>query len=489
MRPNVLMITCDQLRKDALGCYDNPVVKTPNIDCIAQEGIIFDQMYVANPACAPSRGAIATGRYPWVNGLMGNDGILPEDEMTIMEALRRFGYKTYGTGKMHLTPQFFDPRNEFDKDEEMEHIAVNPQPEPWEFPHYGFDKGYFSEDNRVGPYAEYLKERGYDPFADPHSFTYGQHVTVRSAYPEEHHQTTWVGDQSLEFLHNHPEDKPFFMWTSFVHPHHPFNPPAPYDTMYDPDDMPLPLRSEAEIEGWPEKYKEKHTKKGKDKGHEAVGLNIFEDGDWKRIKAYYYGMISLIDKQVGKILDLLEKRDMLDNTIIIFTADHGELLGDHNLLFKGAFYDCVTNVPFLLRLPGKEYSGQKRKAFCQNIDILPTIMELTGKDIPEGVQGKSLLPLVKDEQAKNYDHVFMARKMVRTETARLVWHGKGKRGELYDLTSDPDCFENLWNEPDAAELQREMMELLIEDLQNTTDPKYDNVKTKYRRKYNIDISD
>lgn len=479
MKPNVLMITCDQLRKDALGCYDNSIIKTPNIDRIANEGIIFDQMYVVNPACAPNRGAIATGRYPWVNGLDGNDGILPEDELTIMEALRQYGYNTYGIGKMHFEPQFFDPYDDYDKSEEMNEIAVCPQPEPWEFPHYGFEKGYFSEDNRVGPYADYLEEYGFDPFADPHSFTFGQHVTVQSAYPEEHHQTTWVGDRSIEFIKEQNEDKPFFMWTSFIHPHHPFNPPAPYDTMYDPEDMPLPLRTEEEVEGWPERYKTKYTSEGKEISHEAVGLYNFTDDDFKRIRAYYYGMISLIDKQIGKILSALEDRGMLDNTIIIFTADHGELLGDHNLLFKGALYDSVTNVPFLLRLPENKKSGQKWDGFCQSIDIMPTILDLVEKDIPYAIQGKSLTPILKDPEQILYDHIFIAQHTVRNDKARLTWHGKGKRGELYNLIKDPQCFNNLWDKQDAAELQREMMELLIEDLITTTDPKYDNVKKKY----------
>ena len=207
---------------------------------------------------------------------------------------------------------------------------------PW----YGFERVWLTEDHRVGPYADYLRAHGLDPWADPHSFSYPQNVTVRSIYPEEHHQTTWVADRAIEFLQEHPAERPFFLWTSFVHPHHPFTPPAPYDTMYDPAQMPLPAWDEAEVAGWPERYRHTYFRDGD--SYEAVGMYRITDAEWQRTKAFYYGMVSLIDKQVGRLMDVLRRRGLLENTLVVFTADHGEMLGDHHMVFKGTTYDCIT---------------------------------------------------------------------------------------------------------------------------------------------------
>ena len=196
------------------------------------------------------------------------------------------------------------------------------------------------------PYGRYLEKHGYDVWADPHSFTYPQHTTRRSVYPEEHHQTTWVADRSIEFLNEHASDEPFFLWTSFVDPHHPFTPPAPYDEMYTPSDMPLPKRSEDEEARWPEAYRRKY--RATEGGHEAIGMSRLSDAEWQRIAAFYYGMMSLIDKQVGRILDVLREKGIADDTVVVFTADHGEMLGDHGLVFKGTTFEQVTRMPLIL---------------------------------------------------------------------------------------------------------------------------------------------
>ena len=472
--PNILFITCDQLRKDALGCYGNETVRTANIDRLARQGVRFERVFAALPVCAPNRASMATGRYPSVHGLRTNGTVLPHTELTLMEVLRGAGYATYGTGKMHFGPQWkFPPDGSPLKDPKPE-LAVNPQPQSREMPWYGFEKVQITEDHRVGPYADYLREHGFDSWADPHSFSYPQHQCVRSVYPEEHHQTTWVADRSIDFLNEHPTDQPFFMWTSFVHPHHPFNPPAPYDTMYNPDDMPLPVWDESEVDGWPERYKCKYM--ATEGSHEAIGMCDLPDSEWRKIKAYYYGMISLIDKQIGRLVETLRERGLLDNTIILFTSDHGELLGDHHLVFKGVDYDCVTNVPFIVTLPDKQNSGSVRRQIGSSVDIMPTVLEMAGMDVPVSVQGKSLVPVMKDENAKLYDEAFIesvpdtTRTTIWTEQARLTWHGKDKHGELYDHRKDPNCFRNLWDDPSSVELKLQMLGRLIDRRSSNFDP-------------------
>lgn len=468
-KPNIILITCDQLRKDALGCYGNPVVQTPNIDRLASRGVRFERIFTALPTCAPNRASLATGRYPSINGLSENGRSLPLSEVTLMQALRDSGYSTYGVGKMHFEPQWnFPPDGSPLKDPGPE-LAENPQPDqtPW----YGFDKVWITEDHRVGPYADYLRAHGLDPWADPHSFTYPQHQCVRSAYPAKHHQTHWIADRSIEFLNEHQAGDPFFMWVSFVDPHHPFNPPAPYDTMYDPEEMPLPVWDESEVDGWPEFVRRKYS--AVEGGHEAIGMCHIKDAEWQRIKAYYYGMVTFIDDQIGRIEEALSARGMLDNTIFVFTADHGELLGDHHLVFKGPHYDCVTNMPLFVTRPGETAAGESRRQIGNCIDVMPTILDLAAVDVPAGVQGRSLVPVLEDNELTHYEATLIEMNPFRTiwtEDARLTWHGAGLRGELYDHRRDPNCFHNLWDDPAAVDLKQRLMGQLIGLMVQNTDP-------------------
>lgn len=471
-RPNVLFITCDQLRQDSLGCYGHPVVETPHIDALAERGVRFTNTYAAYPVCAPNRASLATGRYPTIHGVHMNGVFLPQDELTMMEVLRQHGYSTYGVGKMHFGPQWrFPPDGSPLKDPGPE-LAINPQPEPWEMPWHGFEQVQITEDHRVGPYADYLAAHGYDTWSDPHSFTYPQHISVRSDYPEAHHQTTWIADRTIDYLQDHPKDRPFFVWASWVHPHHPFNPPAPYDTMYDPADMPLPVFDPGEPERWPEAYWRKYS--AIEGSHETIGMGDIPDEEWQRVRAFYYGMITYIDAQIGRILETLERRGMLENTVIAFTADHGEMLGDHHMVFKGTTYDPVTRVPLIVVRPGEGEPGAVATTLASSIDVMPTLLELCGVDVPATVQGHSLTPAMADPELAMREAVLIenqgVRRSVRTATALLTWHGAGQRGELYDTTADPDCLHNLWDEPGAAPMQRELMDRLLLLMAENVDP-------------------
>jgi arylsulfatase A-like enzyme len=391
-----------------------------------------------------------------------------------MEVLRVAGYRTYGSGKMHFGPQWVFPLDGSPIIDPDPSTAIGPQPGKDEFPWYGFDQVCLTEDHRVGPYGHYLAKHGYNVWEELHSASYPQHATVRSAFPEEHHQTTWITDTSLDYLEQHPSSRPFFLWVSYVHPHHPFNPPAPYDTMYNPEDMPLPVWHESEVENWPEAYRRKYF--ATEGGHEAVGMCNLGDEDWKRIKAYYYGMISQIDKNIGRLIDTLKRQGRLGNTVIIFTADHGENLGDHRLLFKGTTYDCVTSVPFIVCWPGNTHSGEVRDLLASSIDIMPTMLELVGIQcpLPSPVQGVSLVPALTDADYCAREALLIEnggiRRSVRTRDVLLTWHGEDKHGELYDLVADPDCLFNLWNKPEAAKRQSELLHLLIRLMAENVDP-------------------
>ncbi len=452
---NVVFIMCDQLRLDALGIYGNNICKTPNIDALFEYGTIFENMFTAYPACAPNRCAIATGKWPKINGMVGNGYILPESETTMMDVFKRNGYSTYGVGKMHFGPQW-----EYDMDDSGKG-AINPQPVslPW----HGFDQCMITEDHRIGPYADYLTGQGLDPWADVHSFSWGkQHTTQPSPYPEEHYQTTWTTDRTLDYLKEHDQDKPFFMWVSYVDPHHPFNPPAPYDTMYNPDEMPLPVFREGEHDNRPSVFMNKF--KGRMVNHEQCDLSALSDHEWQEITAYYYGMVTLIDKNIGRIVSHLKATGQFDNTIFVFTTDHGETLGDHHLLFKNFPFDCVTRVPFMVRQPD-DRSRRRESTLCRSLEVMPTLVELAGLSLREKLNGFSLMPYIdSDSEPELFEDILIEHSVhqtIRSKKYRMTVYHNEACGELYDLANDPDNLFNLWDDREYQQVKNELLGRLV----------------------------
>ncbi|MBC2603973.1 sulfatase family protein [Puniceicoccus vermicola] len=473
-RPNILFITCDQLRKDALGCYGNELIKTPNIDSIANAGIKFENTFVTSPACAPSRGSMLTGRMPSVHGLRINGVSLPKEEVSFIEVLRNAGYQTAGVGKMHFNPQWnFPPDNVDDLVTKPDTTkAISPQPQPWEFPFYGMDHCMLVEDHNAGPYGEYLLQHGFDPWKDPHSFTYPQSYCGKSSIPLEHSKSNWITDRALEFLDQTADESPFFVWISYVHPHHPFVAPESYDTMYEAEDMPLPVMSKAEREQWPFGYDRKW--RAEEGSHESVGLHKFDECDWQRIKAHYYGMISHIDDQIGRILDRLRADGEFENTYIFFLADHGELLGDHGLLFKGAHYESVLNIPLLIQGPGISDSSES-DSYLSMMDISATLLGFVDLPLPDGMMGCDLSdPISGDRPIPSRERVLVedpfGPRTLLTPEYRITWHGYGEKGELYDRKADPENFVNLWSDASSADLKSEALDALVHELVLTVDP-------------------
>jgi arylsulfatase A-like enzyme len=242
--------------------------------------------------------------------------------------------------------------------------------------------------------------------------------------------------------------------------------------MYDPGDISPPRWRDGEADRWPDSYKHKHF--ATTGSHEAIGMHKITDAEWQRVIAFYYGMISFIDMQVGRLIDALEARDMLENTIVLFTSDHGEMLGDHHLVFKGTTFDEVTNVPLIISFPARVPSGEVRTALSSTIDIMPTLVKFVGLRSPASVQGMSLVPVLNDEGARLRDAVLIenagVRRSVRTSDGLLTWHGEGKRGELYDLDEDPYCQHNLWDDPSAVQFQQQLTQRLLQLMAENVDP-------------------
>jgi arylsulfatase len=475
-RPNILLISADQMRRDALGAYSNRVIKTPNIDKLADNGIAFDNHFLQNPVCMPSRWTIFTGRYPRNHGVRDNGVEFDNNEQTIARVLRDSGYATGAFGKMHLTPAL---------------LTVNDDIEQWPEDRFGFTSWAITDDAKKGAYLEYLKEKDEEIYryvkrqgeekveedlmsAAERSFDVAPQIKENSI-PPELHQSSWIADKTIDFIKQ--EDKPFFAWCSFVDPHHPFDPPEPYASMYDPEKIPAPLFNEDEMLEKPKHFYEMHT--GYSPGNEKYDFRTVTEEGWKVLRAKYYGMVSLIDYNIGRIVDALRESGKLDTTVIIVTSDHGELLGDHGLLFKGPFhYDCLIRVPLIVSAPQYIPSGSRVRDITQHTDLFPTICSFAGVQAPNAVQGRSLGPLLNGDYGNGYEYALTEHycgdwgfnvKTIRSRNWRLTYYGSQTFGELYDLDNDPNEFKNLWDHPGYRSKREELKTALLDHLLATED--------------------
>lgn len=472
-QPNIILIMADQLRFDALGCYGNTQVRTPNIDWLSLDGSTFDNHFVQNPVCSPSRCTLITGRYPKNHGTRDNGIPLRDEEITLAEVLRDQGYVTAAMGKMHYTVQAASSEDEQDG---------------WPEDHYGFDILHTTCDTQKGEYIkwlekvsrtdyEVLKEQMKNPVSPGETSPGGPPQLYKNGINPKYHQSTWIADRTVDFIQESAADRPFFMLCSFVDPHHPFNPPAPYDTMYDPDEMDPPIWRETELEDKPPHYRK--ARYGHNFGNEKYDYSKLTSHDWGSVKAAYYGMISLVDDQIGRILDAVRKKGIEQDTIIMFTNDHGELLGDHGLLFKGPFhYDCIIKAPLVIRWPGMIPKGCRYSQVTEHVDIMPTLLEYAGIRPPYGVQGSSMAPILRGdagggkEYALTEYHCYNWGLNLKTLTGKdfkLTYYAGEDFGELYDRNADPDEIKNLWDDMEFKDVKERMLRKLMDRIVETED--------------------
>lgn len=488
-KPNVLLILTDQQRRSGLGCYGSPLVQTPAIDSLAREGILFENSFVSNPVCMPSRASLLTGRYPAAHGVKTNGIPLPPAEITLAEILRRQGYRTAAVGKIHLSP--YAASREKGSPESRAH---------WEsggrlpLPYYGFEEARVCAGSDADWMDYSLFLRGIDESIPEllkieHALRppSGAPSSWKSAIPEQYHASTWIGDQCIALLERYAAGPdPFFMHVSFPDPHFPFAPPAPYCDMYDPAAVPLPRRSKQELSSGSPYQRIRLEKLGK-----ALGRPMGEmpEDYIREIIAHTFGMTTLVDRNVGRIVRRLEELGLAENTIVIFTSDHGEHLGDHWLLYKCAVYDELIRVPLIWKLPGPGPKGRKVQGLASLIDVLPTLVDLLGIPSPQGVQGQSFRaalegkgPEGKGPEGKSWrgrESVIVqdddpstgdCSRTLRTERYRLTRYANLGIGELFDLRADPDEFVNLYDRPEARGLQAKLTLMLLDRELQSMDP-------------------
>jgi len=465
-KPNILLVTTDQMRADHMGCAGNPVIRTPNLDRLAAGGVRFERAYCNNPTCMPNRASIVTGRLPknhrtWSNGIN-----LDESETTIAHILAAEGYRTAIVGKGHLSSAGGEPRPPFyDSLAAWRKGIVGPD---WSGPYYGFEEAQLSLSHgdyefHLGHYGAWLREN----FPDAPSFTENARQSPIGAFqcwtpdmPLEAHASVWVADRVREYIGARASDgEPFLMWASFPDPHHPFCPPAPYDTMYDHGEVVMPRFGAEALDDKPDYYRRAYEGGEQWEGiMDYYDLKSITEPQMREIIARTYGMVTLMDENLGRILDALDETGLADNTIVIFTSDHGDLMGDCGLVFKGQFLlEGLIRVPMIWRVPGA--SPRASDALVNSSDIMPTLLDMLGIDIPRAVDGVSQRAVLEGAAAvreaafvemKSAYHPEMNLRTIVTGDRKLTHYAGLECGELYDLTADVPEARNLYCDKDYA---------------------------------------
>lgn len=506
-RPNFLFIITDQHRADHLGCYGNPVVRTPNIDAIAATGRRWDRFYVANPICMPNRASIMTGRMCSAHGARHNGIPLSKDHTTFVELLRDAGYRTGLIGKSHLqsftglpaTNSFkAEPgkrapsahlrdaykNNRHGPDYDFE-IAPNwdrPLAERLNGDFYGFEHVQVVADHgdqASGDYLLWARERDaeFDSLVGPENALPDNRINApqawRTAVPEELYSTSWVADQSAAWIAERAgEDAPFFLQMSFPDPHHPFTPPGRYWDMYDPGEIALPA-SFGKGDLPPLRAMRAALAQGTDPRDNQNPFAVTED-EARAIIALTYGMITMIDDAIGRVVAQLEASGLAENTVIIFTSDHGDYMGDHGLMLKLLLhYQGIIRVPFIWHDPSLPQDAAVETGLGSSIDIAATVLARAGIQPFNGMQGRDLCStdppeavIVEEDSQRSmtgFDRPQRVRTVV-TDRYRMSLREGEDWGELYDLTADPSELVNLFDDPGTAPVRHRLNETMLRSM-------------------------
>ena len=512
-RPNFVVFMSDQHRADYLGCYGHPFVKTPAIDGMAARGTAFDRFYVSSPVCMPNRATFMTGRLPSVHGTRTNGVPLSLQANTFVDLLRAKGYRTSLVGKSHLltmknnaprwspdpVPDGLEaPNGELSEavrrpgfpdayEQENEDLWEHDPAHSLRYPFFGFEKVHLCTghgDRVSGEYVRWLRDNGYDrdkligpENALPSDVQCPQ--AWRTAMPEEAYPTNYIRDHSLKVLRELKEsdgESPFFMLVSFPDPHHPFTPPGKYWDMYDPDEVTLPnsFHTRANVDSPAARQRKKRESDVINRDVVMSFLPINEREAREAI-ALTCGMITMIDDAIGAVLGELENLGFADDTVVMFTADHGDFLGDHGMMLKGPMHmSSIVRVPFVWADP--ESRGSERcGAVAGTIDIASTVLARAGLAGYNGIQGRSLLPEIAtghdhgpgyhliEEESQNPFLTIKAPTRIRsliTDEWRLSIYQK-EYAELYNLKNDPDELVNHWDDPDSADVRAQLLTELV----------------------------
>jgi uncharacterized sulfatase len=478
--PNVLVITSDQQRTDSISAYGSGFTSTPALDRLGREGALCERAYCANPVCTPARASIFSGRYLSRHGAWNVGTSIPEEEVLLSHRLADRGYRTHYIGKAHF--QGFGAAT-------AERVRRHPEEPGPEYdrpggPYYGFQ----SVELGSGHVAYGLQQhygRWVRRQVSAEDFAAFRRLHRRGGeipggfggqahdwdLPERLHSSVWMADRSIAFLEEQAAaGEPFFLAVGFQDPHHPHALPRDFADRLDPAEVPLPRHVEGETADKPPHFGQAHRGEldrsplqgafpvaGQSAGHQ---YHAIPEAESREGRAYYYGMVRLMDRELGRILAALDRLDLAANTIVVFTTDHGELLGDHGLWMKGPFhYEELVRIPLLFRWPASWPAGRRPRGLISQVDIVPTVLAALGEPVPDGVDGVDAGPLLRGEAAAVRDHALvecvddpagLRLKTLVTPAWKLTWYAGQPYGELYDLTEDPGEVVNRWDDPAHA---------------------------------------
>ena len=486
-QPNILLITSDQQHYSTVGAL-NERIRTPALDRLAAEGTLFARAYCPNPTSTPTRASILTGNYPSQHGAWSLGTKLLESAPTLGEHLRHAGYATSLIGKAHFQPLASKPG--------YESLECQPTLRDLDFwrrfngPWYGFEhieiaRMHGDESHAGQHYAIWMEERGLANWRDyfrpwPEKGREGRQYWESDervwSLPEEFHYTRWTAERTIAQVERAAAaGRPFFAWASFHDPHPPYILCRPWASMYRAEDMapgrlvpgehdknPPHFRLTQDPEGG-RKFRELYFE---DQGIHGGHCQVRDPEEVKKDMAIYYGMVSFMDAEIGRVLDALDRLGLAGRTIVVFASDHGHFLGQHGLVAKGPFhYEDLLRVPFIVRWPGRVPPGARSAALQNLVDLAPTFLEAAGVPIPGVMTGVSQLgtwcggPAARAWSITENRHTrtnFHLRTFV-TDRYKITVYRKGEDGELFDLREDPAEVRDLWHEPSAQALKGRLL--------------------------------
>ena len=448
-RPNILFLMSDQHRGDCIGADGNRAIITPNLDRLANEGARFSCAYSCVPSCTPARSTILTGLSPWHHGMLGYGRIPESFPSELPRMIRSAGYHALGIGKMHFHPQ----RNT-----------------------HGYQQTILDESGRaqskdfVSDYRQWFKSQAPDLDPDATGIGWNSHRAAPYALPERLHPTAWTGMEAVEFLENYSDPSPFLLKVSFARPHSPYDAPQRFRDMYKGVDLP-----ERVLGDW----SQRHSQPGKPHS-DSLWQGDLGAEKARQARQGYYGNVSFIDEQIGNILEALEKRGQLDNTLILFTSDHGDMLGDHHMWRKTYAYEPSARIPMLIRWPDAVSSARRGQAIPNPVelrDILPTFLDAAGVPFdPRQFDGRSMLDLVRGNTDPWRQYIDLEHSTCYSRENnwtgltdgrfKYVYYAPDGRQQLFDLKHDPGETRDLSAVPEHRETllgwRRRMVDHLAE---------------------------
>ena len=472
-QPNIVFIFSDQQRYDTLACYGNDWIQTPNLNALADESFVFERAYVTQPVCTPARSSIVTGLYPHAARMTVNKMNLPPDKKSVAEMVSE-DYHTGWFGKWHLGDDVIRQHG-FDE---------------WVSTEDGHRPEYTKREYRgtMSDYHNHLVENGFEPDGEAADGTRMFSAWKRANLPEEHQMASFLGGRAADFIDRNA-GSPFMLYVSTFEPHPPYY--GPLNDLYDPDELPvgptfLKVPDGASMHNTVRaRYCTQHLGQPDAEvdpyllSNAASGNDVTTEAGWRRLRARYFANITLVDRMVGTIVEALERNGVADNTVIVFTSEHGEMGGDHGMLEKRSMYEESARVPLLMRVPWLSDEQTMLQGAAGHIDLVPTLLELSGSEVPGHLQGKSLAPVLRGEDTLDGNDVFVQWNGVsdiddrhlgsaeinlrNTQPWRTIVRDGWKLAlcatdqcELFDLNNDPYEEVNLFDDPAQRERVRNL---------------------------------